>query len=180
MRNQLSPPVWLSTRRDCQTRFCFIRDCCGRQRRPTVRRCARRRPTANRLMCLVRRSRSYISSASTVTEAVSAPPARTRRAVISFFSLFPHGRLSPASPVVSVPVAPPCLCCCCCFSLSPAVSLSSPACCSAHPSLSLLTAGCRLPCQLHRPVCTPLSCTPIVTPGTCCRYCCCCFCFPSP
>ena len=26
MRSQLSPSVWLSTRRDCQTWFCIIRD----------------------------------------------------------------------------------------------------------------------------------------------------------
>ena len=53
MQSQLSPSVWLSTRRDCQTWFCIIRNSCGRQRRPAARRCARRRPAADRLELIV-------------------------------------------------------------------------------------------------------------------------------
>ena len=53
MRNRLSPSVWLSTRRDCQTWFCLIRNQWKAASPGGAQRCARRRPAADRLELIV-------------------------------------------------------------------------------------------------------------------------------
>ena len=73
-----------------------------------AQRCARRRPAADRLklfvqLVLVHRHRGRLCA--------SRPRAPGRRRLS--LSLSPRGRLSPASPILSVSVAIPRFCCCC-------------------------------------------------------------------